>query len=174
MNALDESVREQLRKIQALAEKGVGGEAENARRMLERLCEKHGVSPESLVSNEETVHRFPIVDARRWELFKSCAFFVLRRNEIKFWKKRKAVEMRLTEVDAIDLRACFTHYSRAYVEEEELFFDAFVHKNRIYGPPSESPEEPAPIDRERLERLIAMMRGMKSNTWTRPAAALTE
>ena len=39
---------ELLRKVKALAERGVGGEAKNAEEMLARLMEKYGISEDEL------------------------------------------------------------------------------------------------------------------------------
>ena len=45
-----------IRKLQALAERGVGGEATNAKILLSALCEKYGID-ESKLDEEETVVR---------------------------------------------------------------------------------------------------------------------
>lgn len=39
-----ESIKNKLKKLLALAERGMQGEAENARRLLEKLCKEYGVS----------------------------------------------------------------------------------------------------------------------------------
>lgn len=44
-----ESLKAKLRKLAALAERGVGGEAENARRLMERICREHGVSIDEIL-----------------------------------------------------------------------------------------------------------------------------
>ena len=48
-----ESIREKLKKLLALAESGVGGERENARRMFEDLCRKYGVEAEELADEQQ-------------------------------------------------------------------------------------------------------------------------
>lgn len=47
-----------LKKIRALAERGVGGEAENAEEILRRLMEKYGVSEDELDEEERRRHDF--------------------------------------------------------------------------------------------------------------------
>ncbi len=175
MSAADlaESVRAKLVKILALAESGVAGERDEARRLLELLCRKYRVDPETLVSNKKSDVRFPIPDARSWELFKQCYFFVFQKTEIRYNKPRKACVLELTDAEAIDLRACYEHYRKLYKREEADLFTAFLCKHSIFGP-STGEREGEPIDPERLARLLAMMRGMSNtNTWKRPAAALT-
>ena len=45
-----------LKKIRALAERGVGGEADNAEEILRRLMEKYGVSEDELDEEERRWH----------------------------------------------------------------------------------------------------------------------
>lgn len=45
-----------LKKIRALAERGVGGEADNAEEILRRLMEKYGVSEDELDEEERRRH----------------------------------------------------------------------------------------------------------------------
>lgn len=47
-----------LKKIRALAERGVGGEADNAEEILRRLMEKYGVSEDELDEEERRRHDF--------------------------------------------------------------------------------------------------------------------
>lgn len=48
-----ESVREKLRKLQALAERGYGGEVEAAKAGIKRLCERYGITPEELLEMQD-------------------------------------------------------------------------------------------------------------------------
>ena len=41
-----ENIKNKLKKLLALAERGVQGEAENARKLLEKLCKEYGVAAE--------------------------------------------------------------------------------------------------------------------------------
>ena len=47
-----ESLKKKLRKLQALAEQGYRGEAENARRAIERICEQYGLKIEDILDIE--------------------------------------------------------------------------------------------------------------------------
>ena len=46
MNESYESIRNKLKELLVLAEQGVQGEAENAQRLLEKLCKEYGISME--------------------------------------------------------------------------------------------------------------------------------
>jgi hypothetical protein len=173
-NELPAGVRAQLIKIKSLADAGVEGERQNAARLLLALCEKHGVAPETLVSEERKRYRIAYKDVREFELLKQCYYHICRKARIEFWHPRKAVEVEMTEAEAIDLRAAFNYYRKLWAVAEEEFYDAFVAKHKIYGPPSDSKDEdPEPMDPAKLARLIAMIRGMDGHqSWQRPTAKL--
>ena len=69
-----ESIKNKLKKLLALAERGVQGEAENARRLLEKLCKEYGVSIEELFDeNQIKIYRFNIGrNALYKDLFVQC------------------------------------------------------------------------------------------------------
>lgn len=48
-----ESIKNKLKKLLALAEQGVQGEADNARRLLEKLCKEYSVSIEELLQEKD-------------------------------------------------------------------------------------------------------------------------
>ena len=53
-----ESIKNKLKKLLALAERGMQGEAENARRLLEKLCKEYGVSMDELLDENQVKYHF--------------------------------------------------------------------------------------------------------------------
>lgn len=49
---------------------------------------------------------------------------------------------------------------------QELLFEAFIQKHRIFGNSGEEPEIPTPEEMERLERMWAMMAGLQEKSFT--------
>ena len=70
-----ESLQAKLKKLLALAEQGVGGEAVNARRLLEKLCEQYGIDIEELL-DRETKHSYTFEIGRAKEMQVSATFSV--------------------------------------------------------------------------------------------------
>lgn len=58
MERMDEKKKELLRKLQALAQRGVGGEKEGAQKKLEELMEKYGVEEADLTDEVEEDNDF--------------------------------------------------------------------------------------------------------------------
>lgn len=71
-----ESIKNKLKKLLALAERGVQGEADNARKLLEKLCKEYGVSMEELLDeNQLKRYYFDIGrNALYKDLFERCQF----------------------------------------------------------------------------------------------------
>lgn len=174
MSDLPESIMAQLRKVAALADSGVGGERENARAMLARLCEKHGITPQALLSQErDEVVTFKFTGDHEKAILSNVLLFVCQRRDLRYVVIRGGWRLLLTKAEAIDARACWAHYRKLWAEEVDMLSKAFVHRHGIFGPPrgEESPP-PTAEDIKRAERLIAMMRGLSADTWRRPAAML--
>lgn len=64
-----ESIRSKVMKLQALAERGEKGEAINARRLLDQLLAKYGVSLEEIVEaqEEKQPYTFNVKDMKRMQ-----------------------------------------------------------------------------------------------------------
>lgn len=173
---LPESLHAKLRKIKALAERGSHGEKENAMRMLEDLCRIHGVSPELLLSDEKRWFNFTFRNPWQRKLLSQCLFHVLQIREYSYRKQSTTLSVEMTAEQAIDVRACFSHYKKLWEEQLDDMFTAFVQKHRIFAPAGTEADDDddEPMDPERLARLLAMMRGMRGDSWKRPLAKLTK
>ena len=81
-----ESIKNKLKKLLALAERGVQGEAENARRLLEKLCKEYGISIEELLDeNQVKYYRFNIGrNAIYKDLFVQCYCKVVQKVSLSY------------------------------------------------------------------------------------------
>ena len=170
MNA-SESVMAQIRKVRALAMSGVAGERETAAAMLEKLCAKHGISPDALIEEERHLFKFSYKGDREKGILVQVILHVTQRRDVLCIESRSSIEFRLTNAEAIDAKACWAHYRKEWVQEFDAFFQGFIHQHKIYGAPPEN-ANPPPISMEELMRIRAMMRAVSGQSWTRPAAAI--
>lgn len=72
-----ESLKDKLKKLKALAERGCGGEAENAQRLLERLCAANDIDLGQL-NDEEKKSRYTFNIGRN-SVFKTLLLNVIAR-----------------------------------------------------------------------------------------------
>jgi hypothetical protein len=167
-----------LRKLKALADKGEGGEKENAKRMLYAAMEKHGISMED-IDDEHATGKWYKVPTDMVPLFFQVVRTVVR---IKTYYSRKnergkfrSIEIEVTPSQHVEIEAKFHFYAQAYKKEmerfkkeqkerEKLFFKAFIHRNDIFpeSQPEEETEKPKsnPISPAELKKIIDMMDDM--------------
>lgn len=79
---MDEKTVERIKKLKALAERGVGGEKETAEKMLQRLLKKNGISTlEELEEDEVEYFLFSYKGRHEIKLLKQCMYKVLGASE---------------------------------------------------------------------------------------------
>lgn len=199
-----ESALMKARKLAALASAGVGGERENAVRMLEAHLTRHGLTMAAL-SDESRITRSlacvldpkkPTRDMDLRALGTQTLCFVLgkRPKHIKhttfeidttklFPGKRTRfymIEAELTELEHEDWQACFKHYAPSFVATRTKLRRAV--KMALSGfihqhdifPPDDSETESKPLTRAQIEALISAMKQSGGDKWDRPAGRLEQ
>lgn len=104
-----ESLKSKLQKLQALAERGCQGEANNARRAIERICQQYGVKLEEVL-DIETKHAYTFEIGRNKEmmnLFIRCLCSVCDISGMTYTQPtRSAIRIELTALQYADIQAC--------------------------------------------------------------------
>lgn len=164
-----ETIVEKLKKIEALANSGIDGERENAKRMLDALCAKHGVTVDELVEPTLSWYRFRPKDHVDEMLLCHVVGFVCQTRRIKMRKAGKARHLELTRAQALDVEEAIRHYRKVWRENLTDYMAAFIHAHRLYAPRDEGAEPPeiSAEDIMRAEKLIKMSRGISTSHWER-------
>ena len=138
-----EKVLEKLGKIKALAERGVGGEKETARRMYEDLCRKYGITADeaeaALMKLEE---RWFSYNTQLEEQLLLQIFYKVTGDPVHYaykgpYSRRKKRGVKCTALEAAEIELLFSFYREEMKRELEVFMIAFKQKNNLY------PEETA-------------------------------
>lgn len=169
---MNEKQKALLQKLKALAERGVGGEKEGAERKLKQLMAKYGVDQLELEGDQ--VSRYEIKYRGEFEKRLLSQIVYRARNDAegqyyrRYGKGSKSILIvECTKAQEIQIRIEFEFYRDLLKEEQELLFEAFIQKHRIFGDSSgEEPEIPTPEEMERLERMWAMMAGLQEKSFT--------
>lgn len=157
------------RKLKALADRGVGGEKETAYHMLTRLMKQHGITFDDIDGIERVQHEF-FVNDNQYKFFRQVVASVIGAPFSVFHlkgdrRKRKPRFIDCTNAEAVEIQAKFDFFWRAYQEEENIFYRAFVQKNHLYTKPDNSDqeseaEELSDEERVKLWKISQMMTGM--------------
>jgi hypothetical protein len=161
-----EAVLDRLRKIQALAQQGVGGERENAQRMLETALKRHGLTLADL-GGTETKDWYEFEYRGEWErkLLIQTASMVANMKEYRHAKRnRTKLEFELTLAERVELEITFDVLKAAFQEQMGEFFTAFLLRNRVFWPSERDEDAPeperTPEQRARAKRISLMALGL--------------
>lgn len=132
-----------IRKLQALAERGVGGEATNAKILLSALCEKYGIDESKLDEEEKQWYEFEMrtsVKKLFLQLYVSVYGTTERYlKEVELWKRgrKKIVKCKFTRAEYIEFSQMWEWHRKNYLAERkrmrELFQIAYYDKFKMYA-----------------------------------------
>lgn len=132
-----------IRKLQALAERGVGGEATNAKILLSALCEKYGIDESKLDEEEKQWYEFEMrtsVQKLFLQLYVSVYGTTERYlKEVELWKRgrKKIVKCKFTRAEYIEFSQMWEWHRKNYLAERkrmrELFQTAYYDKFKMYA-----------------------------------------
>jgi len=128
------------KKLYALAQFGVGGEKQNAQQMLENFLTKHNLGIEELQDSKLEFHNFD-VEEKHESLFSQVVYAWFNDLQIfvpKDGRKKKQLVLKMTMLDALELKVKFEFYRDLFDKEFDIFYNAFVQKNRILPPSAKS------------------------------------
>ena len=164
-----------LKKIRALAERGVGGEADNAEEILRRLMEKYGVSEDELDEEERRRHDFEYHGKEQEKLLRQVIFKVTGgyAYNLVYNATGRKVKTRLgadcTAAEKVEIEFLFDFYTRLWERERDAFLSAFIQKHRIFTIRDDI--EPQEVSREELLKMQALMLGVSDESPVRALPA---
>lgn len=170
-----ESLKSKLQKLQALAERGYNGEAVNARRAIERICQQYGVRVEDVL-DIETKHRYTFEIGRgkdMMNLFLRCLSMICDTTEMTYSQPtRSSIRIELTALQYADISSLFnwhkTNYQHEFDEFKRTFLSAYVGKHSLFFDSEKNGNRDREItveDIERLRRMWKMQDAMSDNAY---------
>ena len=171
-----ERITDKLRKLLAFAERGCGGEAENARRLLEAQLSKYGLTLEDLYENKTSRRIFKYRNKEERQIIvqvflsvlgsKSEAFKVSTYNASK-----KTIYIDLTDLKYAEISDMVAFFKSQFNKEKKRLMKdilyAFVEKHNIFDctPNDDDKASDKEIDLEELMRILSLSNGMEDVTY---------
>jgi len=171
-------VDDRIEKLLALAQRGVGGERVNARRILERELAKRGLTLEDLLeadAAEEPVREgYSYRSAHDRELLFACIRYVLQRDKVRYQfarKNRTRIFLTLSPAKHAQVAYVYSILRAALKAEIADLTLAFIYRQGLWahlltGDESECDESP---EAERRGRKIAELSQLVGVTTLRRA-----
>ena len=175
-----ESIKQKLLKLQALAEKGYQGEAENAKRAIERICAQYGVTLEEVLC-EEKPKRYQFEIGRykyMLTLFCQCYGVVTGIGQLSYIKRsRNTIAVDLTPLQYAELSSLFEWHKANFLKDlsamQDTIVEAYINKHNIFRTLSEEErakrdameEELTPAKLRRMAAILAMQSELGDNIY---------
>ncbi|MBD5218065.1 MAG: DUF2786 domain-containing protein [Bacteroidales bacterium] len=171
-----ESIKNKLLKLQALAEKGYKGEAENAKRAIESLCAKYGITLEEILC-EEQVKRYEFEIGRysyMLTLFVHCHGVVTNSRELKYRQRsRSTIAVDLTPLQYAELCSLFEWHKANFLKDlqamQKNIVEAYVNKHNLFAQRDDDEEAPdielTPARLRHIQAILAMQGELGDNKY---------
>ena len=175
MNESYGSIRNKLKKLLALAEQGVQGEAENARRLLEKLCKEYDISMEELLDENRVEYHFFSVGRNKiyLDIFSQCFYKVTNIDRL-FYKQisRSQIAVKMTALQYAELASLFEwHKANLDKDLEDMkknFLIAYCRKHHLHSDVKHDNDmELTDDERKRLIKIMFMQESLNDNQYHR-------
>lgn len=158
---------DRLKKLYALAMRGVEGEKENAQAILEKLLKKYAVSLDELDEDIINEYQLEYHGEEQKILLKQTVYKVTDNTKAfytLYWTKsgrkcRTILGVRCTAAQKAEIEFLFNFYTRVWEKEEEALLQAFIQKHRIFGNLKDG-EKGEELSLKELEKMYALMCGL--------------
>lgn len=168
----NEKVIDKIKKLQALVEGGVEGEALAAKRALDALCKKYDVDIEDLFTEKKEWREFklPYNDKAARKLLFQLYGYVTNKTKFSYKKNRygNIISFELTTREFVDLNNMLEFYLKEWKKELKQhcndLFSAFINKNNLFAnsiPDDDKEKKITPEEFERILRVSNLMSTME-------------
>lgn len=159
--------KERLKKLYALAMRGVGGEKVQAQAILEKLLKKYAITLDEL--DEETVEYYELeYHGKEQESLLKQTIYKITDDKNSFYNLRytysgRKCKTRLgihcTAAQKAEIEFLFSFYIRVWEKEREALLQAFIQKHKIFGNLKDG-ERGKELSPEELQKMYALMDGL--------------
>lgn len=129
-------IAEKLKKIKALADRGIGGEKETAMRMYEELKARYEIEDEEIILDAVSLHWFKYNGELEENLLRRIFYKVTGSTTYHVYtgkyKRRKKRGCDCTEIEAAEITLLFNFYKEELKQELDTFMIAFYSGNKLY------------------------------------------
>ena len=172
---MDEKTIQRIKKLQALAERGVGGEKTTAQKKLAKLLKDNGINSLDELQKEEYEYTiFSYNGKHEIKLLRQCMYKVMGaksdRTAYKPYGRRQKIGIYCTKAQKIEIELEFEFYRNVFYEELSTFMDAFIQAQQIF--PEDAPTGDYDEFNERDMKIAFMARLLVDDVTKTDARAL--
>ncbi|WP_172202183.1 hypothetical protein [Campylobacter sp. RM16188] len=158
MKDINEKLKAKLLKLQALAEQGIGGEATNAKNILEKILKKHNIDINSFLDDTKTKKYF---FGYKTEFEKRLLFRIFMKikslfveDDFKYFQRGKKIGFELSEYEFIEFEILKEGYFNAWKKTLKNMETAFVWKHHLAIESNMKSDDKTPLTEEERAELF--------------------
>ncbi len=169
-----ESIKDKLRKIKALADKGFYGEAQNAKRILNNLLDKYSLTIDDLMEDEKKLRKFK-VERVMYIVFNHIVANVIgeeRTSKMYWFKNKPSVQyIELTDYEYAEIHNLFDFHKRQYKKEYkkqiDIIITAYIHKHNLTLKASPDDKDRKEMSMDEFLDILSAIRRMEDNYYVK-------
>ena len=130
-----DQLKELLKKLKTLSERGVGGEKDTAKKKFEKLLADNGLTERDLIDDEPRYYLFSYQGQLKLILLQQCIYKTLGAGSFQTYKTkgtRNKIGAYCTPAQKVEIDLDFQFYSALFDEEADALMTAFIAKQDIY------------------------------------------
>lgn len=160
---MDDKTKARIKKLQALAERGVGGEKTTAEKMLQKMLKKNGIkSIEELETDSYEYTLFSYHGKHEKKLLHQCMYKVMGADSDRTTYRTKGTRQKIgiycTKAQKIEIELEFEFFRNVFYEELDTFMSAFIQAQDIF--PKDAPTSKIDKCNERDLKMALMAEGI--------------
>lgn len=162
---------ETARNLKALAERGLGGEAVNAQKILDHYMKKYGLTPDMVQGDKKEAETFKVKEMYGVVFLQVVANTIGKRYlEGRQLRDRKYVFIfDITKLEKIEIEIKFDFFKNAYDEALKLFNHAFIQKNNLFSIDEETADVSKMSEEDLLkaQKVLAMAKNIEKTNYAK-------
>ena len=161
------AIKSKLAKLLELARRGVGGEAENAQRMLDVMMAKHGITIADIDGDEVKPYLISYKPCKITERLLTQIVATVIGKDFRIYKhprQRYKIMIKATAAQQVEVDMMYEAHLRNFNKELEAFFSAYVHRHELFPADAEKSDDKSNRDKEDIDKVASYFRNMNRIT----------
>lgn len=127
-----DKIKSLLNKVNALAERGIDGEKDAARKKLKVLLEKYGIALKEIQANKRIKREFSLKNKTDClDIFQHCVYVCAPKVKVFVYTYSCKAFCSLTPEEFVAVSEKFRYYWKLYEKQKAQFLHAFLIKNNL-------------------------------------------
>ena len=161
-----DKIKETLKKLAVLAERGEENERQTALGLLQRLLQKYNLSIPDLVNGDLKDREFSFSSRDNLTILSQCIWSINPDAHVSFDSGKNKVYVKLKSSDYIEVVEKFLYYFPLYEKEKVKFMLAFICKHGLTTTSSQCANNENNMSAEEIKQVLLIMSGMTNGTFS--------